>query len=533
MIYYHKKTSESEDKHMITDRKAALREIKKANPKYKEIASEFWADKKFVLNAVSSKSDAYRYASEDLKLDKEVALQAVQKQSKDWRCHLNYDELPMELRSDSTFIKEAINIDPLMIGYASDSIKDNYDIAMQALRGNGWCYGSLSDRLQVDKEIVLVALSTNPNIYSVLPEELRADKDIVLCVAPNCALRNLVKDIPSKVCEDKEILIGMAKKGVRGVECLIPEKFLSDSNVIIEFMKNGMNPYQFFNRVSEEVKNDKDFAKQAVRINASVYNYLSDKLRMNEDIALEAIKCDPHMINNIPFVLSETERDLAMAIVEYDGKLLEAPSMRGFLNDYEVVLTAVLENGQVYNSIPEHLQQDETIMLASMSGSSYVNVYQTFPEKFEDKEFMLKAISLNSDVLFYAPAALKMDREFMLAVQPHIASRGPCEGLGYFREDKDFILEAVKSNPEIIKYIPEELRYNREFIQKAINNNPRVKIYCDREAGKPSKDYFMNMRNPQKGKSLQETLADARKQAREHNSRLKVSEQNRNENERE
>ena len=96
---------------------------------------------------------------------------------------------------------------------------------------------------------------------------------------------------------------------------------------------------------------------------------------------------------------------------------------------------------------------------------------------------------------------------------------------GRFAADRDFVLEAVKTNPESIKYAADSLKYDRDFIQQAIKVSPRVKLYCDPEMAKPSKQQFMDqMKAYEKTSMLKEAMSGAKKQIEERKAAQRLEE---------
>ncbi len=83
-----------------------------------------------------------------------------------------------------------------------------------------------------------------------------------------------------------------------------------------------------------------------------------------------------------------------------------------------------------------------------------------------DKEFVLEAVKSNGYALEYASDNLKNDKDFVLEVV-----KQDVRALEYvpdnLKNDKEFVLEAVKSNGNALKYASDNLRNDKEFVLDA------------------------------------------------------------------
>ncbi len=82
-----------------------------------------------------------------------------------------------------------------------------------------------------------------------------------------------------------------------------------------------------------------------------------------------------------------------------------------------------------------------------------------------DKDFILKAISINQMALNYADKSLKGDRDFLLkAMQQNPKSLLLMFADKKLKNDKDFALKAVKINPLAINLLDPKLKKDKEII---------------------------------------------------------------------
>lgn len=505
-----------------TDRKEALKEVRRAHPAYSSIAEEFWSDRKFVEAAIKAHGEAYKHASQELRMESAIISMAIEKM-KDYRCHLTFADFPDEVRDNVDWVRQAMKAESHAFSQASDAIKDNKDFAFEVIKESGWNYGALSDRLKNDKDIALVAARTTYIYGRHIPEALKNDKDIILAATAGGRLsEEEAKALPEFVWSDKDLLIDMTANGTtRHINRISPELF-SDRQFLEEMLissKDHWDASDLMNRASGEIKADKDFALFAVGQHSSAYSYLPYDLQVDRDVARATLENDIEYIQYTKYVLeSEIDKDLAMAIANKSTELFETNAMKNCRADEDVALVAVLKDEKAYNALPEHLQKNEGIALATLSHSgrsfssrpySVEYVEKHAPELMENKEFMMEAVKINGLALnvYNKNNPLLQDREFMLSVQPYIIDNYSCQA---FENDKEFILEAVKARPEAIQLATNSLRFDKEFINQAVANNEEVKKFCEPKMVRPDISYFKAKMEPKKEEVKKEpqTLAD-------------------------
>lgn len=79
--------------------------------------------------------------------------------------------------------------------------------------------------------------------------------------------------------KDKDFILESVKCGAKDYFGVNPEIW-SDKALVIEMIKAGAN----FSALQIALRNDKDIALEAVKIDAYNYNYLSDELKKDSDI---------------------------------------------------------------------------------------------------------------------------------------------------------------------------------------------------------------------------------------------------------
>ena len=74
---------------------------------------------------------------------------------------------------------DAVKIDGQELYYASEQLRDDYDVVLEAVRNKGLIFKYASKRLRANKEIALEAVKSDKRAISYISDEkLKEDEDI-------------------------------------------------------------------------------------------------------------------------------------------------------------------------------------------------------------------------------------------------------------------------------------------------------------------------------------------------------------------
>ncbi len=109
------------------------------------------------------------------------------------------------------------------------------------------------------------------------------------------------------------------------------------------------------------------------------------------------------------------------------------------------------------------------------------SVIQSLGDLKTDKDFILKAISINQTAFNYADKSLKGDRGFILKAM----QENPKRPLLMFadkelKSDKDFALKAIKISDMTFYMLDKKLKKDKDFALKALKINPKVFNFLDK-----------------------------------------------------
>lgn len=348
-----------------------------------------------------------------------------------------------KLLNDKEFMLKAIEKNLWSIEWASEELLNNKDFLLKAIDIDTCCIGYTSDELRNDKDFMLKAIEINSLTIGYASDELKDNKDFML-----------------QVIQDNDWCTGYAS-----------ERLKNDEEYMLKAVsKNSWN----IKYASDELKNDKDFILKAIEIDGWCILSTNEDFRMNEDFMLEAIKLNSWSINLIPPILRNNEEFMLQAIklnylcLEYISNELLAHSE---------IINRVFEfiNISKYSGNP--MLSDENIILEAIKNGELFCFANVSDDIRNNREFMLKAIELNSDCIGYSSNKLLNDSDYMIEV---IKKNPKCINFASvdLKHEKDFMLKAIERDIWCMEYARENLLNDEDFVLQAIERqNYKCLVY--------------------------------------------------------
>jgi hypothetical protein len=252
-------------------------------------------------------------------------------------------------------------------------------------------------------------------------------------------------DINSSLSHDKEFIInGIKKQGWRLWDDM-PSEFRNDQEIVLEFLKNR----RF---VSEELKNDKEFFMNAVKINGEWLNHGSLEFKNNKEVVLEAVK------NNSKSIIYASESLLRDEVFLND--------LYKNSNDLNSERKEYLEGNwsrfdkSIFKS---HLIKYDLELILSCLKSKIIKIEDVDSAHREKKVVLLEGIKQNGMYLQFLSEAFKNDREIVSEAvsQNGLALQFSSE---VFKNDREIVLEAVSQNGLALQFACEELKFDHDIV---------------------------------------------------------------------
>ncbi|MBR1867327.1 MAG: DUF4116 domain-containing protein [Clostridia bacterium] len=169
-------------------------------------------------------------------------------------------------QEDKEITVAVVEKNALLVKYADEKLKDDFDVGLTAVSSDGRTLAFLSDRLRGEIKIVLAAVSR---------------------FCPSYAYARL------PAAEDRKVAEAVAKNGGDTV-ALLPDKFLRDKSIAL--IAAGRNPkaVRFF---SDEVRADGEVASSVLRADRTAAKFLADEAFFKKEVFELAVKPENGKIN--------------------------------------------------------------------------------------------------------------------------------------------------------------------------------------------------------------------------------------------
>jgi hypothetical protein len=247
------------------------------------------------------------YANQDIKSDKEIAIQAVKQNG------YTLEYLSEELKSDKELVLEAVNQDGGALKYASEYLKSDRELVKIAL---------LSSKNPVDKfdnyvlnlfstDREIMTLYVNQNKYNIkdVSDELLTDRDYFNSLIGEGFKKGLhighlyysqsEKSIFKEYLKDKDLVKRMLHNYPGDID-KVDESFKSDRDILFAIISQKNGYGNYIKYGNDQIKNDKEILELAV--SDSVYNikYAGEIILEDNNFLLEIIKKYPGCFNHLP-----------------------------------------------------------------------------------------------------------------------------------------------------------------------------------------------------------------------------------------
>ena len=417
----------------------------------------------------------------DLRKDKKFCIKAL------GMCGYLIEHISKDLYNDSDIIAIAIKSDGKLIQYASESLKGDIDFIQGLFTNNLMVPFSYLDKdIQSKKDIIKLALKRNIT-YDYLSEinlhQIFSDKILFIEFVDY-----LIK-LPRHVYEDNQDI----KKVIdlRILLSYVTNDIRSDAQSVLCALSLSLNNYQF---VSSSLTSDKEFIQELLnRLLAEIassnvkpssisialiYKRLPDSLKDNKEIAFLAVKIDYRLYHIISERLKE-DFDIAEYVLSIQPGFLKEISYKLLLNR-KFMRIGICYNPSIYLQLNKTLQNELEIALNAISNAKdnyIIELYAKMPFKIRNNIQLIKeAIKKDYKVLKLISKLNSMSEELFIYASGIIKEYSWNNDIGILafcskelRSNENFIRKVIvgKAN-ENIKYVNRKIRFSAAFLKFAI-----------------------------------------------------------------
>lgn len=335
-----------------------LEAVKRRGCALKYADAKLAADRAVVLAAVKQDPRALKYAAMQLHSDPEIALACLSQDRS------MFEQMPMELRRDASFMLEAVKLQGSFLKFASATIRLDPDVVMQAVQQDWQALRYAAEELLADRAFMLRAVREHGTCLAFAHDALRADAELVLQAAQNSI--DLLEYAAASLTADNSFMM-------RAVEI---------DGAALKF-------------ASLQLRADRALVMEAVQRNGLALEDAEGMLRADQEVVLTAVKQVPQAFS---FAAEElrSESDFVARVVAIDGLALQFAAEEARAEP-AVVLAAVRQNWRAVKYAARGLR--------------------------EDTGFMQKAVAINGLVLAFAAGEAAEDPQLLMASSKGAASK--------------------------------------------------------------------------------------------------------------
>ncbi|KAG2393218.1 hypothetical protein C9374_009795 [Naegleria lovaniensis] len=260
------------------------------------------------------------------------------------------------------------------------------------------------------------------------------------------------------------------------------QKFSLQQNGRKKFLHRWEHGYEKY-FIPIEFTNDKSYLLNALRnyhrkTSESFPWLLEHAARLyyhDREVILEMVKIHGGYVHRAVDAI-RNDKEVAMTAVKQDGlayRRLSDP----LRNDKEIILAAVKNTPYLFDELPEEWKNDSDVFLCSVCPNHAHNyshiqwnndLLSLFSQLKDDKEFLIGAVKRHPEALQFLSEELKNDAEFILAC---VSQNGKAfqHASQELRSDKEFVFKALERNWKSFEFASNEIKSDREFILQAIN----------------------------------------------------------------
>jgi CxxC motif-containing protein len=379
----------------------------------------------------------------------------------------NISEIAPFIQNNLNRVRELFFLFPDIIFFAPDSIKQNDEIALEAVNQNGIALQYLSEKFKNNKHFVLTAVKQNGLALEFVSDSLKNNREVVISAVVQSA--NAFRFVPDKFKNDRKIARVVVNQNPNLLANLSNE-LKNDKMLVLTAVKQDGLALMF---ASNELKNDRQVVLTAIKQNGSALEFASASLKADKALVAFAIKQNGRALVYATD-LFKADRKLVLSALKKNGLVLEFVS-EDLKNDRQVVLTAIKQSGCALEYASTELKHDKSLALAAIKNNWYA--FEFVPNELRNNRDIIKTYSKTGRLGSYISNSLRNNSYAVLLFVKKYAGN-----LEYASEElkgnKKIVMEAVKQAGYTLSYASETLKNNPQVVLKAVMQNGMALQYA-------------------------------------------------------
>jgi hypothetical protein len=376
-----------------------------------------------ILSALekNDKSLILPYASKKLRNKKNIAMMVIKK---------NWQELPyvsFRLRNNVDFMLDVLIINGDALQYATSYLKKNELIALTAIKNNKFAFRHASYDIKNNKTFIMMIIKNYPEIFEFLSDNLKKDKEII---------------------------------------AIVIKKYINNKHD---------NYYTIFKHIPYELKNDKNFILELIKLDIRIFYYTSDRIKNDAEIILNIMTINDNIFNLEIRNKIELNNDTAYPYVKY---ILNNVS-NNLINNKDFIKSIIEKCPEVFEYIPEKFRNDKDFIFELLDEGHSIILDYISDDLKNDEDFIIRIIENYDDyVLHNTLTEIKNNFKVVECSVKHDGTT--IQFASDNLKDNEIILEtAIENNINAINFASDRLKKNKTFIVKCLKRNKHLINYIN------------------------------------------------------
>eukprot|EP01080_Neovahlkampfia_damariscottae_P009253 gene9253-1340_t len=344
-----------------------------------------------------------------------------------------------------------------------------------------------TEQMKDDKKLIIQAVNINPLILEYVSDRLKNDNDIYMTAFKKNSMS--IKFLPEEYKSNEEIIIEGIKQHVKSLY-FVSLKLKNDPNFMLRAFDINQSSIEY---ISDILKDSKDFFSKVLQKNGKMLKYSSKNLKNQKDLVLLAFENyfndlsklhdDVNVLQDVGMNL-KNDSDVVLKALKM-GNLLKYAS-KEFQSKMEFVRTSIETNPKNLQFASSEIRNNKNLVLYSFGHyhSKQNNLLEFVDDSLlNDEELLIEAAKAGHSLQFKVPDSLKNNKELMTAF---VTSSG--KNLEFvsseLKNDQDFVNISIKQKPEYLKYASDEIKKNEEFIFDLLKKDSKYLHYSPLKSDK-------------------------------------------------
>lgn len=283
--------------------------------------------------------------------------------------YLDYKDYKAHLSNRTHLLTAVKHCSDSIIKNLGDTHNNDVNFIINALSSSNYgddykkIFMYASKRLRSDISFLKRAVAVNPNIYKELDQKIKKRRDLALIAVKTKGMA--LKYLFAEYRDDKEIVLAALKNDPLALQ--FTNKAIRDNKAVVQ-LAIYRNP-EALKYASNRLKNDKDLVIKAVRTKGSALKYASTRLKNDRNVVKNAIVSakNNYVSHVIQYASDRLQRDEALQLIQVrhdisylidKGKVTSKKVLKkhihGFINvkvrlDLKIVQLYFSRKGRHYN----------------------------------------------------------------------------------------------------------------------------------------------------------------------------------------